>query len=230
MPFKAAVIVYPGSNCDRDCKIATQTSVPGAQVTMVWHADHDLPTGLDLVIIPGGFSYGDYLRSGAMAARAPIMAAIAAFAKGGGSVLGICNGFQILCEAGLLPGALTRNEGLKYVCKPIDLIIDNPNTRFSSHFHDKPKVTMTQGNGDGCYRADPETLKALHDQGQIVFRYVDNPNGSLDKIAGITNRGGNILGLMPHPDRAFDKDLGFDDGALLFQSLAKFHNSSLHDV
>lgn len=225
MPFKAAVIVYPGSNCDRDCKIATETSIPGAQVSMVWHGDTDLPSGLDLIIIPGGFSYGDYLRSGAMAARATIMPAITAFAHKGGSILGICNGFQILCESGLLPGALTRNEKLKYVCKPIDLKVSNPNSRFTSVFKDKDVVTMTQGNGDGCYRADVDTLKSLTDNGQIVFRYVDNPNGSLDDIAGITNLKGNILGLMPHPDRAFDKDLGFDDGALVFQSLAQFHNA-----
>jgi phosphoribosylformylglycinamidine synthase len=225
MPFKAAVIVYPGSNCDRDCKIATETSVPGAQVIMVWHGDTKLPHGLDLVIIPGGFSYGDYLRSGAMAARAAIMPAIAAFAQRGGSILGICNGFQILCESGLLPGALTRNEKLKYVCKPINLQVSNPNTRFTSAYKDMSSVTMTQGNGDGCFRANSETLKALQDQGQIAFRYSNNPNGSMNDIAGITNQSGNILGLMPHPDRAFDKDLGYDDGALMFQSLAHFHNS-----
>jgi phosphoribosylformylglycinamidine synthase len=216
--MKACVIVYPGSNCDRDCKVSVERSV-GAKVDMVWHEDVALPSDLDLVIIPGGFSYGDYLRCGAMAALSPIMAAVKAFSERGGSVLGICNGFQILCEAGLLPGALLRNEGLKYICKPIELEISNPRTRFTSAFGNQKTAWMTQGNGDGNYFCDSDTLKALEDNDQIVFRYVDNPNGSIADIAGITNKQGNVLGMMPHPDRAFEADLGFADGAKLYESL-----------
>lgn len=219
MSLNVAVIVYPGSNCDRDCKVSAERSV-GAKVDMVWHGDTALPSNLDLIIIPGGFSYGDYLRCGAMAALSPIMAEVKAFAERGGSVLGICNGFQILCEAGLLPGALLRNEGLKYICKPIELEISNPRTRFTSSFGNEKTAWMTQGNGDGNYFCDAETLKALKDNEQIAFRYVENPNGSIDNIAGITNRSGNVLGMMPHPDRAFEADLGSSDGAKVYESLA----------
>ena len=216
--MKAAVLVFPGSNCDRDCKTAVETTV-GGKVEMVWHQETALPPGLDLIVIPGGFSYGDYLRCGAMAAQSPVMAAVRAEAVRGVSVLGICNGFQILCEAGMLPGALLRNSGLKYVCKPIELVIENRNTRFSNAFGNKQTAWMTQGNGDGNFFADPDTLKAIEDNDQVVFRYVENPNGSLNNIAGIVNASGNVLGMMPHPDRAFEAALGSADGALMFKSL-----------
>ncbi len=216
--MKAAVLVFPGSNCDRDCKTAVETTVNG-KVEMVWHQDSTLPSGLDLIVIPGGFSYGDYLRCGAMAAQSPVMAAVRAEAERGVSILGICNGFQILCEAGLLPGALLRNSGLKYVCKPIELTVTNPRTRFTNAFGNRQTVWMTQGNGDGNFFADPETLKRIEDNEQVVFRYVDNPNGSANNIAGIVNEAGNVLGMMPHPDRAFEAALGSADGALMFKSL-----------
>ncbi|WP_297801412.1 phosphoribosylformylglycinamidine synthase subunit PurQ [uncultured Brevundimonas sp.] len=216
--MSAAVIVYPGSNCDRDCKVAVERST-GEQVSMVWHAETELPKDLDLIVIPGGFSYGDYLRCGAMAAQSAIMPAIKKAAEDGVTVVGICNGFQILCEAGLLPGALLRNKGLKYICKPISLQVANPNTRFTKLYGDQSEVIMTQGNGDGNYFADAETLKRIEDNGQVVFRYVDNPNGSVNDIAGIMNEAGNVIGMMPHPDRAFEAELGSADGATLFQSI-----------
>ena len=219
MALKAAVLVFPGSNCDRDCKTAVETTVNG-KVEMVWHEDTTLPSGLDLIVIPGGFSYGDYLRCGAMASLSPVMQAVKKEAERGVSVLGICNGFQILCEAGLLPGALLRNAALKYVCKPIELTIENRNTRFTSAYGNAKSVWMTQGNGDGNFFADEATLKEIEDNNQVVFRYAENPNGSVNDIAGIINKAGNVLGMMPHPDRAFEQALGSADGAPLFQSLA----------
>ncbi len=216
--MKAAVLVFPGSNCDRDCKTAVETTV-GGQVEMVWHQESTLPSGLDLIVIPGGFSYGDYLRCGAMASQSPVMAAVKAQAERGVSVLGICNGFQILCESGLLPGALLRNAQLKYVCKPIALKIENRKTRFTSAYGNQQTVWMTQGNGDGNFFADSDTLKAIEDNDQVVFRYVENPNGSVNDIAGIVNTAGNVLGMMPHPDRAFEPALGSADGAPMFHSL-----------
>ncbi|MCZ4108328.1 phosphoribosylformylglycinamidine synthase subunit PurQ [Brevundimonas diminuta] len=216
--MSAAVIVFPGSNCDRDCKVAVERST-GEQVQMVWHAETELPKGLDLIVLPGGFSYGDYLRCGAMAAQAPIMQAVKKAADDGVTVVGICNGFQVLCEAGMLPGALLRNSGLKYVCKPISLTVANGQTRFTSGYQGQREVIMTQGNGDGNYFADAETLKRIEGEGQVVFRYVDNPNGSVGDIAGLQNERGNVLGMMPHPDRAFEAELGSADGAILFQSI-----------
>ena len=194
--MKAAVIVFPGSNCDRDCKTAIERTT-GAEVAMVWHGDSVLPDGLDLIVLPGGFSYGDYLRCGAMAAQSPVMRAIKAEAGRGTGVLGVCNGFQILCEAGLLPGALLRNAA----------------------YRDRRDITMTVGNGEGNYFADETTLDRLEGEGQVVFRYRHNPNGSARDIAGIVNARGNVLGMMPHPDRAFEEELGSSDGALLFQSV-----------
>ena len=216
--MSAAVIVFPGSNCDRDCKVAVERST-GERVEMVWHQDTELPQGLDLIVLPGGFSYGDYLRCGAMAAQAPIMQAVKKAADDGVAVLGICNGFQVLCEAGMLPGALLKNAGLKYVCKPISLTVANGQTRFTSGYQGQREVVMTQGNGDGNYFADAETLARLEGEGQVVFRYVDNPNGSVGDIAGLQNARGNVLGMMPHPDRAFEAELGSADGATLFQSI-----------
>lgn len=216
--MKAAVIVFPGSNCDRDCKVAIERAT-GSEVEMVWHRETDLPDGLDLIVLPGGFSFGDYLRCGAVASLSPVMAAVRAEADRGVAVVGICNGFQILCEAGMLPGALLRNAGLKYVCRPIELTVANAQTRFTTAYGDRRRVTFTQGNGDGAYFADAETLDRLEGEGQVVFRYVDNPNGSARDIAGLCDPTGRILGLMPHPDRAFEADLGFSDGADLFRSV-----------
>lgn len=216
--MKAAVLVFPGSNCDRDCKVAVERST-GAKVDLVWHQETSLPSNLDLIVLPGGFAYGDYLRCGAMAALSPVMSEVKAAAERGVAVVGICNGFQVLCEAGMLPGALLRNAGLKYVCKALDLDIVNAQTRFTSAFRERRRAVMTQGNGEGNYYADEATLDRLEGEGRVVFRYVENPNGSARDIAGIVNDGGNVLGLMPHPDRAFEADLGSADGALLFQSV-----------
>ncbi len=215
--MKACVIVFPGSNCDRDCKVAIERST-GAHVDMVWHGDTALPDGVDLIVLPGGFSYGDYLRCGAMAALSPVMTEVRAAAERGVATVGICNGFQVLCEAGLLPGALLRNEKLKYVCKAVDLEVTNAQTRFTAGYAGRRQVKMTLGNGEGNFFADEATLDRLEGAGQVVFRYLENPNGSARAIAGIVNARGNVLGLMPHPDRAFEADLGSADGALLFQS------------
>jgi phosphoribosylformylglycinamidine synthase I len=215
---RAAVVVFPGSNCDRDCKTAIERST-GASVDMVWHQDSALPDGLDLIVLPGGFSYGDYLRCGAMAAQSPVMRAVAAAAERGTAVVGICNGFQILCEAGLLPGALLRNAALKYVCKEVALDVVNANTRFTAGFGGQRTATMTVGNGEGNFFADQPLLDRLEGEGQVVFRYRDNPNGSAQAIAGLINAKGNVLGMMPHPDRAFEDELGSADGAILFKSV-----------
>jgi phosphoribosylformylglycinamidine synthase I len=217
--MKSAVVVFPGSNCDRDCAVAIERST-GSKPQMVWHGDSDLPEDLDLIVLPGGFSYGDYLRAGAMAAHSPAMQGVKKAAERGAAVVGICNGFQILCEAGMLPGALLRNDKLKYVCKPIELEVTNAQTRFTAGYGSRREVKMTMGNGEGNFFADDETLDRLEGEGRVVFRYVENPNGSARGIAGIVNERGNVLGLMPHPDRAFEPELGSADGALLFQSVA----------
>ncbi|MEI9889994.1 MAG: phosphoribosylformylglycinamidine synthase subunit PurQ [Caulobacteraceae bacterium] len=216
--MKAAVVVFPGSNCDRDCATAVERST-GAKVDMVWHQDTDLPEGTDLIVLPGGFSYGDYLRCGAMAAQSPIMQAVKTAGERGVAVVGICNGFQILCEAGMLPGALLRNAKLKYICKAVDLEIVNAQTRFTAGYAGKRQARMTIGNGEGNFFADEQTLDRLEGEGQVVFRYKgENPNGSARNIAGVVNGRGNVLGMMPHPDRAFEAELGSADGAILFQS------------
>jgi phosphoribosylformylglycinamidine synthase subunit PurQ / glutaminase len=215
---KAAVIVFPGSNCDRDCKTAIERST-GAAVEMVWHGETALPAGLDLIVLPGGFAYGDYLRCGAMASLSPVMAEVKAAADHGVAVAGICNGFQVLCEARMLPGALLRNAGLKYVCETLDLEIVNAQTRFTAGYGGQRQARMTVGHGEGNYFAETETLDRLEGEGQVVFRYANNPNGSARDIAGIVNDRGNVIGLMPHPDRAFEPELGSADGALFFQSV-----------
>ena len=215
--MKAAVIVFPGSNCDRDCKVAIERST-GAKVDMVWHAETALPQGLDLIVLPGGFSYGDYLRCAAMASLSPVMSEVRAAAERGVATVGICNGFQVLTESKMLPGALLRNEKLKYVCKPVGLEVTNAQTRFTAAYNGRREIEMTVGNGEGNFFADEETLDRLEGEGQVVFRYLDNPNGSSRAIAGIVNAKGNVLGLMPHPDRAFEEELGSADGAMLFQS------------
>jgi phosphoribosylformylglycinamidine synthase len=216
--MKAAVVVFPGSNCDRDCKTAIERTT-GASVTLVWHGERELPADLDLIVLPGGFAYGDYLRAGAMAALSPVMGAVGEAAARGVAVAGICNGFQVLTEAGLLPGALLRNAGLKYVCKPVELDVVNAQTRFTGAYGEQRRAVMTVGNGEGAYFADDKTLDRLEGEGRVVFRYRDNPNGSARAVAGIVNESGNVLGVMPHPDRAFEAELGSADGALLFQSV-----------
>jgi phosphoribosylformylglycinamidine synthase len=216
--MKAAVVVFPGSNCDRDCKSAIEVAT-GAKVDMVWHGERELPGGLDLVVLPGGFAYGDYLRAGAMAALSPVMSAVADAAARGVAVAGICNGFQVLTEAGMLPGALMRNAGLRYVCKPVTLDVVNAQTRFTAAYGEQRQAVMTVGNGEGAYFADDDTLDRLEGDGRVVFRYRDNPNGSARAIAGIMSGDGNVLGVMPHPDRAFETELGSADGALFFQSV-----------
>jgi len=218
--MKSAVVVFPGSNCDRDCKVAIERST-GSEVSMVWHAETELPQGVDLIVLPGGFAYGDYLRCGAMAAHSPVMAEVKKAAGRGVAVVGICNGFQVLCEAGMLPGALLRNAALKYVCKPVTLEVANAQTRFTAGYQDRRDVRMTVGNGEGSYFADEATLDRLEGEGQVVFRYRDNPNGSARDIAAVVSTSGNVLGMMPHPDRAFEEELGSADGAVLFQSVLK---------
>jgi phosphoribosylformylglycinamidine synthase len=216
--MKAAVIVFPGSNCDRDCKTAIERST-GAAVDLVWHGDTALPAGLDLIVLPGGFAYGDYLRCGAMASLSPVMREVKAAADRGVAVAGICNGFQVLCEARMLPGALLRNAGLKYVCETVDLDVVNTQTRFTAGYADRREARMTIGHGEGNYFAEDETLERLEGEGQVVLRYRKNPNGSARDIAGIVNARGNVLGMMPHPDRAFEAELGSADGAVFFQSV-----------
>ena len=216
--MKSAIIVFPGSNCDRDAARALER-ISGAPASMVWHKDLALPEGTDLVVLPGGFSYGDYLRSGAMAAKSPIMRAVIAHAERGGLVLGVCNGFQVLTETRLLPGALLRNSGLKFVCRDVSLDIVNANTPFTRAYREARQTTIPIAHGDGRYVADEDTLDRLEKEGRVVFRYRDNPNGSARDIAGIINERGNVLGMMPHPERASDASLGRLGGAGVFQSL-----------
>ena len=217
--MKACVIVFPASNCDRDMQVALEASI-GSPVDMVWHRDTQLAK-YDLVAIPGGFSYGDYLRCGAMAARSPIMAEIKKHAERGGHVLGVCNGFQVLCEAGLLPGVLMRNAHLKFICKDVSLKVERADTAFTGGYKTGQTVTYPVAHHDGNYFADAETLKRIEGEGQVAFRYVKNPNGSLNDIAGVYNADGTVLGLMPHPERLVDPLLGGIDGKPLFDHLVK---------
>ena len=216
--MKAAVIVFPGSNCDRDVAVAVE-AVIGVKPAMVWHRDADLPA-VDLIVLPGGFSHGDYLRSGAMAARAPIMRAVAERAKAGVRVLGICNGFQILTEAQLLPGALIRNSGLKFICRSVALKVENADSDFTRRYQRGQVVTIPIAHADGNYRADDDTLKRLEDNGQVAFRYVENPNGSANDIAGVFNQTRTVMGLMPHPERVAEPLHGGVDGRAMFEALA----------
>lgn len=216
--MKSAVIVFPGSNCDRDAARALER-LTGKPAAMVWHKEAALPDATDLVVLPGGFSYGDYLRSGAMAAKSPVMRAIASHAERGGLVLGICNGFQVLTETRILPGALLRNAGLKFACKDVPLAIVNGNTRFTRAYRETRETEIPIAHGDGRFTADDDTLDRIEGEGQVVFRYQANPNGSARDIAGIINERGNVMGMMPHPERASDERLGRTGGAGVFQSL-----------
>jgi phosphoribosylformylglycinamidine synthase I len=215
--MKFGVIVFPGSNCDHDAYYTVQ-AVLKEPVTFLWHESHDLEN-CDVVIVPGGFAYGDYMRTGAIARFSPVMESVARFAAGGGLVLGICNGFQILCEAGLLPGALMRNIGLKFISKPVQVRVETADTPFTNACRQGDILTLPIAHMEGNYFCDPETLAALRGEQRIIFRYVENPNGSLDNIAGICSPGRNVLGLMPHPERASEALLGSSDGFRVFQSL-----------
>jgi len=216
--MKSAVIVFPGSNCDRDLAVALRETT-GEAPAMVWHRETELPDGVGLIGIPGGFSYGDYLRSGAMAARSPIMRAVAAAADRGVAVLGVCNGFQVLTEAGLLPGALMRNAGLHFVCRDVALTVENSQSAFTSGYDAGETITVPVAHHDGNYNADPDTLDRLEGEGRVVFRYADDVNGSARHIAGIVNEAGNVLGMMPHPERRIEAAHGGTDGRRLFEGL-----------
>jgi phosphoribosylformylglycinamidine synthase len=218
MAFRAAVITFPGSNCDRDMATALE-AVAGQPALRVWHGDADLPDRLDLIALPGGFSYGDYLRSGAMAARSPVMQAVVAAAGEGRTVLGICNGFQVLTETGLLPGALMRNAGLNFVCRDVKLEVANSQSIFTSRYVAGEVVTIPVAHHDGNYFADAETLARLEGEGRIAFRYAEEVNGSAHKIAGILNDAGNVLGMMPHPERLIEPVQGGTDGRRLFEGV-----------
>ncbi|HYW08588.1 MAG TPA: phosphoribosylformylglycinamidine synthase subunit PurQ [Longimicrobium sp.] len=225
--MKVGVVTFPGSNCDYDCYKAVEEQLD-AEAVYLWHGEHDL-RGVDAVFLPGGFSYGDYLRAGAIAARSPIMAEVRAFAAGGGPVAGICNGFQILCEAEMLPGALIRNRSLKFRSHAVHMRVERADTPFTSEYREGEILRVPIAHGEGCYFADTATLERVEGDGLVVFRYsapdgtIDaeaNPNGSAGNIAGIVNRMGNVLGMMPHPERAVDPVLGSTDGLGLFRSLA----------
>jgi phosphoribosylformylglycinamidine synthase len=225
---KAGIVRFPGSNCDEDAFHAV-ADILGQDAVYLWHKDHDLQ-GVDLVILPGGFSYGDYLRAGAIARFSPIMKEVVQHANRGGLVLGICNGFQIACEAGLLPGALLRNDTLRFVSAPVTLRVESIATRFTSQYHLGQQIRIPVAHGDGRYTADGDVLARLEGEGHVVFRYVDangeptgeaNPNGSLRNIAGIVSEAGNVLGMMPHPERAMETALGSTDGLPLFTSIVE---------
>ena len=226
--MKAAIVVFPGSNCDRDVRVALAAAM-GAEPLMVWHRETELPKA-DLIVLPGGFSYGDYLRAGAMAARSPVMAAVAARARQGALVLGICNGFQVLTETGLLPGVLMRNAGLNFVCRDVFLKAQGADGPFNRNYEKGAVVRMPIAHSDGNYFADAETLHAIEGEDRIAWRYSDatgavtaeaNPNGSLANIAGILNESRNVLGMMPHPERLADEALGGSDGRAMFEGLVE---------
>jgi phosphoribosylformylglycinamidine synthase len=224
--MRTTVIVFPGSNCDRDVKVALE-AVTGSRVTMLWHGESSVPAS-DLIVLPGGFSYGDYLRCGAMAAHSAVMRDVVAKAKAGVTVLGICNGFQVLCETGLLPGVLMRNASLRFVCRDVHLKVERADTMFTSRYRTGEVVRVPVAHGDGNYFADTDTLTRLEGEGRVAFRYVTaggeataaaNPNGSQGNIAGILDGTGRVLGMMPHPERLFEPALGGSDGRRLFESL-----------
>jgi phosphoribosylformylglycinamidine synthase len=216
--LRSAVIVFPGSNCDRDLAVAIE-QVTGRAPAMVWHRESELPDGTDFIALPGGFSYGDYLRSGAMAARSPIMRAVSDAASRGVPVLGICNGFQVLTETGLLPGALMRNAGLNFVCRPVGLKVENSQSLFTSQYDAGENIVIPVAHHDGNFQADASTLDRLEGEGRVAFRYTEEVNGSSRNIAGILNDAGNVLGMMPHPERALEPAHGNTDGRRVFEGL-----------
>ncbi len=218
--MRAAVIQFPGSNCDRDMAVAIR-DITGADTSLVWHRESALPSGLDLIAIPGGFSYGDYLRSGAMAARSPVMQAVIAAAGRGVPVLGVCNGFQILTEAGLLPGALMRNAGIRFVCRTVGLTVENSQSMFTSGYSAGEKIHIPVAHHDGNFFADDATLDRLEGEGRVAFRYAEPVNGSARNIAGVLNDAGNVLGMMPHPERMIEAMQGGSDGRILFEGLIR---------
>lgn len=218
--MRAAVIQFPGSNCDRDMAVAIR-DITGADTSLVWHRESVLPSGLDLIAIPGGFSYGDYLRSGAMAARSPVMQAVIAAAGRGVPVLGVCNGFQILTEAGLLPGALMRNAGIRFVCRTVGLTVQNSKSMFTSGYSAGEKIHIPVAHHDGNFFADDATLDRLEGEGRVAFRYAEPVNGSARNIAGVLNDAGNVLGMMPHPERMIEAMQGGSDGRILFEGLIR---------
>jgi len=217
--MRAAVIVFPGSNCDRDLAVALRNA--GFSVEMVWHKDTDLPRDIDFVGIPGGFSFGDYLRCGAIAAQSPIVGAVKAHVERGGFAIGICNGFQVLLETGLLPGALIRNSGLKFICKPVKLSVESLDSAFTEGYREGQIVTYPVAHHDGNYLATDSILAELNAENRVVFRYQEDVNGSAERIAGILSGNRRVLGLMPHPERAADVALGAQDGAVMFQTVAR---------
>ncbi|MCW3848197.1 phosphoribosylformylglycinamidine synthase subunit PurQ [Sphingomonas sp. LB-2] len=216
--MKTAVIVFPGSNCDRDIAVALH-DVTGIKPAMVWHGESELPAGLGLIALPGGFSYGDYLRCGAIAARSPVVRAVVEAAERGVPVLGICNGFQVLTETGLLPGALMRNSGLNFVCRDVKLSIDNSQSIFTSGYGQGEEIRIPVAHHDGNYFADAETLDRIEGEGRVAFRYAEEVNGSARNIAGLLNKAGNVLGMMPHPERRIEAAHGGDDGRRMFEGL-----------
>lgn len=220
MSVQSAVITFPGSNCDRDMAVALD-AVFGGTVHRVWHGDSDLPEGLDFIALPGGFSYGDYLRSGAMAARSPIMQAVVAAANRGVPVLGVCNGFQVLTESGLLPGALLRNAGMNFVCRNVALTVETSQSLFTAGYTAGQRITIPVAHHDGNYFADDTTLDRLEGEGRVAFRYAEPVNGSARQIAGVLNAAGNVLGMMPHPERMIEAEQGGTDGRALFESAVK---------
>jgi phosphoribosylformylglycinamidine synthase len=216
--MKSAVIVFPGSNCDRDIAVALE-DVTGTRPHMVWHGETSLPDGVGLIALPGGFSYGDYLRCGAISARSPVVRAVVEAAGRGVPVIGICNGFQILTEAGLLPGALMRNSGLNFVCRDVALTVDNSQSIFTSGYDSGETITFPVAHHDGNYFADAETLDRIEGEGRVAFRYAEDVNGSARNIAGLLNQSGNVIGMMPHPERRIEAAHGGLDGRRMFEGL-----------
>lgn len=220
MAFRGAVITFPGSNCDRDMAVALE-KVSGEKALRVWHGDADLPDRLDFIAIPGGFSYGDYLRCGAIASRSPVMRAVIEAAGRGVPVLGVCNGFQVLTESGLLPGALMRNAQLTFTCRTVPLTVENNQSLFTAGYDAGQTIVIPVAHHDGNFFADDETLNRIEGEGRVAFRYADEVNGSQRSIAGVLNETGTVLGMMPHPERAIEPELGGSDGRALFESVVR---------
>ena len=215
--MKAGVLVFPGSNCDRDMAVALRQV--GAEVTMIWHKDTQLPAGIDLIAIPGGFSFGDYLRCGAIASTSPICRSVVSFAQNGGFVIGVCNGFQVLTETGLLPGALIRNANLRFICKNVDLQVCSTDSVFTCNYNQQQVISIPIAHHEGNYKVKPEDLEIINGENRIAFKYSDNPNGAIGDIAGVLSQNRRVLGMMPHPERAIDPILGLSDGQPFFAGL-----------